>query len=178
MKKDFKFIVDLIDDFTSQDNIIERLNIIENKNITGWEIWFQVEFASFLSNHSDIGNWFRECSFAIDGRKDKNKNKMLVDFLIRKKNHKRESYIALEIKQNKSIDSCISKMIEDIIKVKKRVPSSTELRSFWSIGIHPYKNIDEIRYKIEKKQEEKQFTLDKFIEIQQIRNTNFAFTIF
>lgn len=174
MKRDFDFVSGLIEEFITQKKVIEKFNIIEDKKITGWEIWFQIEFASFLSNHIMVGDWFRECPIAIDGRKEKIKSKIIVDFLIRKKNYMQEKYIALEIKQNKSIDTCLSKMIEDLIKVKKRKPSSTKLRSFWSIGIHPTDEVSKIEDKIEKKQYEKNFELDKYIVVKQIKNSTFA----
>ncbi len=31
-----------------------RLNIIEEKAITGWEIWLQVELAFFLDKHENV----------------------------------------------------------------------------------------------------------------------------
>jgi hypothetical protein len=43
--------------------------VIDKQFITGWEIWFQIEFAIFLSKHSDVGSWEREQPYKVDGRK-------------------------------------------------------------------------------------------------------------
>ncbi|MCG9647616.1 hypothetical protein L1D24_03420 [Vibrio brasiliensis] len=48
VKHDFQFIKELAVDFFSQQHIVERLSLIESNELTGWEIWLQVEFAMFL----------------------------------------------------------------------------------------------------------------------------------
>lgn len=66
---------------------------------------------------------------------------MAIDFIIRKKGATREQYIALEIKQNSSVKSCIRDMMKDTHKVALVKGSQDDLRSMWTLGIHP--NIDE-----------------------------------
>ena len=40
--RDLDFVIKLFDGFFSQKRIQKRLNVIDNKHITGWEIWFQI----------------------------------------------------------------------------------------------------------------------------------------
>jgi hypothetical protein len=175
IQKDFIFIVDLMEEFTKQKTIRDRLNIIEKEDITGWEIWWQIEFASFLSNHNKIIYWKREFVLPVDKRTNWKKEKMAIDFLIKQKYSKKDKYIALELKQHKSMKQCITKMKIDIKKVNSIKKSYNILRSFWNIGMH----------KLEK-DEKADKNINDVLDIvykdcnhtKHIKNTNFAFTIF
>jgi len=175
IQRDFEFIIDLMEEFTKQKMIRDRLNIIEKENVTGWEIWWQIEFSSFLSNHNKISYWDREFILPVDKRTKWKKEKMAIDFLIKQKYSKKDRYIALELKQHKSMKQCITKMIVDIDKINSIKKSYDILRSFWNIGIHKLenneksnKNIDDIMHILYK---DCNYT-------QHIKKTNFAFTIF
>lgn len=179
-KNDFIFTLSLFEEFFSQKKIQNSLQTINKTNITGWEIWFQVEFATFLENkHNAISEWYREWEYPLDKRKSL-KNKMFIDFLVRQKYAKKDSYIALELKQNISAKTCITNMIKDVNKVTAIRKSSSDIRSFWNIGI--YKRISDNHYqdkeKIEKIILSKFNTEESFIESKYIKNTNFAYTIF
>lgn len=65
---DFEFLSNLFDKFFSQKYIRNRLNLIEKRNITGWEIWLQVELALFLDEHENVMEWMREISCSTDRR--------------------------------------------------------------------------------------------------------------
>lgn len=178
MIKDFKFIISIMNGFVKQTSIQNKLNIIEECSITGWETWFQIEFASYLDNHQDISEWKREGQYLVDKRKCKYKSKMAVDFEIRQKNTKRDTFIALELKQHLRASTCIKNMLDDVLKVNAAKQSHARFRSFWNIGIHQKENKNIIKEKIAKNVEEKNMTMHDYIEIRYIPNTNFAYTIF
>lgn len=116
-KRDFDFIATLIAEFFQQKHIKKRLKLIKSKPITGWEIWLQVEFSVFLDAQLDVAYWKREFQYSIDKRKARHRDFMAIDFIIRKKGATREQYIALEIKQNSSVKSCIRGIMKDTHKV-------------------------------------------------------------
>ncbi len=59
VKSDFKFITDLVTKFFNQAHIIRRMNLIHSNDITGWEIWLQVEFAMFIEDQIEVDQWLR-----------------------------------------------------------------------------------------------------------------------
>jgi hypothetical protein len=143
-KRDFDFTVQLFDSFFSQKRIQKRLNIIEDKEITGWEVWWQIEFATYLSTKDEsLSEWYREWEYPLDKRKTNTFTKMYIDFLIRQKGSKKDEYIALELKQNIFVKKCIKSMLEDTDKVFSMRKSASDIRSFWNIGIYREKNIED-----------------------------------
>ena len=50
INKDFDFLKEIFLKFFQQKHVINRLNDIERLNISGWEIWLQVE-CLFFSVH-------------------------------------------------------------------------------------------------------------------------------
>ncbi len=175
IQRDFEFIIELMDEFIKKRTIKDRLNIIEKEDITGWEIWWQIEFSAFLSNHNKISYWARECILPVDKRTKWKKEKMAIDFLIKQKYSKKDSYIALELKQHKSMKQCITKMMVDIDKITSVKKSYDILRSFWNIGIHKLEN-DEKSEKIINEVTHRLYKDCNYT--QHIKKTNFAFTIF
>lgn len=178
MKKDFEVLIKIMNGFVNQRSIQNKLNIIEECSITGWETWFQIEFASYLGTHEDVSEWRREESYYMDKRKSKNKSRMAVDFLIRQKHTKKDQYIAIELKQHLSASTCINNMLKDIDKVCAARESYTDFRSFWCIGIHQKETKKLLKETIIKKAQEKHITMYKHMDIRYIPNTNFAYTIF
>lgn len=177
--KDFEFVKELVDEFFNQTNIIVRLKLISQKEITGWEIWLQVEFAIFLDEHSNIARWDREYTYSVDGRKNKNRSLIAVDFTFRKKNSSTYRYIALEMKQNKSASSCIRAMMNDIHKLLSIKRSVDDIRSIWNLGVHLYEEPDVIYEKVRK--HERYFKLrliDNCIASDRIKDTHFSYTLF
>lgn len=144
-KRDFDFIANLVAEFFQQKHIKMRLQLIESRLITGWEIWLQVEFSVFLEAHLEVAYWGREFQYSIDRRKAPHREYIAIDFVIRKRNAVRGQYIALEIKQNSSVKSCVRCMMEDTHKVALVKESHDDLRSMWTLGIHP--KIDEVMLK-------------------------------
>ncbi len=175
IKNDFEFIIDLMKEFISKKYIQDRLNIIEKEQITGWEIWWQIEFSAFLSTHHNISFWDREFLLPVDKRTKWKKETMSIDFIIKKKYSKKDEYIALELKQHKSMKQCITKMCIDIEKTASIKRSYDILRTIWNIGIFYKDKESKINNNLE-------YLNGGFykncIEYQEIKNTNFAFIIF
>jgi hypothetical protein len=179
-KRDFDFTVQLFNNFFSQDRIQKGLNVIKHADITGWEIWWQVEFATYLSTKDEmLSEWYREWEYPLDERKNKKSTKMFIDFLIRQKRAKKNSYIALELKQHIYAKSCIRKMLKDVEKVFSMKESASDIRSFWNVGIYREK-MDGGDESVEKIiLEDRRISTDSsFIRTEKISNTGFYYTIF
>lgn len=110
--KDLEFLASLADDFFSQRSIRKTLSVIYEEEISGWEKWLQVEFASFVHDHEDIKAWGRETPYSTDKRITKARERCAVDFILHQKY--KQSHLALELKQIDSIARCTQAMIKDI----------------------------------------------------------------
>jgi len=175
-KRDYDFTVQLFNGFFSQKRIQKRLNIIKDKGITGWEIWWQIEFAAYLSTKDKtVSEWYREWQYPMDKRKSL-QNKMSIDFLIRQKGAKKDMFIALELKQHFYTKSCIRKMLKDTDKVFSICESTSDLRSFWNVGIHLEKNMTD--REIEEAILNYIDTDESYIVTEKIGDTGFYYTIF
>ncbi|MGR5209723.1 hypothetical protein ACPV4A_04200 [Vibrio rotiferianus] len=178
MKRDFDFVRELVEEFFKQKHIQKRFKHIEDNKITGWEIWFQIEFSVFIDSHILVSQWDREFPYSIDRRSARHRKNMLIDFVIRKKHAALDQYIALEIKQNLSVSSCIRGMMEDICKVWLVKSSEDDLRSMWCLGIHPTIDDDELFIQIDDYANEFGIALPKScIMSQNIKGTNLSFTL-
>ena len=175
---DFEFLANLFDKFFSQKSIRDRLNLIEGKNITGWEIWLQVELAFFLDVQENVMDWMREVPCSTDRRVEKLKAKGIIDFWLREKNKSTETMIAIELKQAKVAKSCITAMIKDLNKFHSLKPSEQNcIRTFWCVGIHPQVEEDEtcIQY-INDNKDGYEFNQNHILS-KKIKGTSFSFTI-
>ena len=138
MKKpraDFEYMTELLHELFNRPSLQSAFKVITDQEITGWEIWFQVEFARFLAEHSSEPEWHREQSLEFDYRMEKQRYYFKPDFIIRKKHWALDRYVALEIKQHLHLGNCISNMVTDLAKVAKVRKSELDLRSFWALGI-------------------------------------------
>ena len=145
MKKpqvDFEYVSELLEMFFKRRRLQSAFKVIAAQEITGWEIWFQVEFARFLAEHESEPEWWREYPFAFDYRMEKERIFLRPDFVIRKKHWATDRYLALEIKQHLQLGNCITNMISDLKKVAKIRKSEIDLRSYWALGI--FQTDDEI----------------------------------
>ena len=175
MKKDFEFVIALVEEFTSQKYIIDKLNQFEVLKLTGWEIWFQIEFALFLEEHVKIKVWKREQIYKRDRRKALLGGVVAIDFIIKKVNAKKVQYIALELKQNNSMYKCVNNMVYDINKVELLKPTElNQIRCLINIGIHliPKKPMVDVLKKFDIE------SMTEYMCCKTINKTNFAFTIF
>ena len=179
MKRDFEFIRDLADEFFSKKNIRDRLKHIEYNQVTGWEIWLQIEFSVFIDSHIEVVEWQREYSYSIDRRSAHYRKNMIIDFILRKKHAALEQYIALEIKQNQVMSSCIRGMMEDVCKVWLIRNSENDLRSMWCLGVHASMSKKEAYACIDKYAEKFGVDLAGSIRISnEIKGTGLSYTIF
>lgn len=176
-RKDFDFTVSLFEDFFAQSKIQKSLKVIEKYTISGWELWWQIEFATFLSEHPDRHEWYREQAIDVDRRKNKNKDKLFADFIIRPRNHARDRFILIELKQNSSTKTCITNMTKDALKVWVAKESSLTQRSFWSVGVHPKVSKKLVREMVENAANVHEIDLFD-VHTKFIPNTEFAFTVF
>ncbi|WP_415894947.1 hypothetical protein ACMXYQ_12755 [Neptuniibacter sp. PT34_22] len=179
IKKDFEFVTKLAEDFFAQKHIQKRLRLIEKNNITGWEIWLQIEFSVFIDGHIDIGEWYREYPYSIDRRSARNRSHMAIDFIFRKKRTSLDRFIALEFKQHINVKACIRGMMEDTCKVSLVKISEDDLRSMWSLGIHSNVESQTLSTVIENYAEQYNVGLEPdCIFSKPIRKTNLAYTVF
>jgi len=175
--RDFEFVAKLMEEFFLQRKIQKSLAVIEDYRISAWEPWWQVEFATFLSEHEGKHECRREKQVKVDRRKEKEKNKFIVDFIVRPRNHVKGKFILLEFKQHWSVKSCITNMAKDVLKVDKAKVTSINQRSFWGVGVHPKESKKKIREMV--KSTAIKYDLELYdVRIKFIPNTGFAFTIF
>ncbi len=178
-KNDFGFIFELATEFFNKEHIIQRMSLIENKEISGWEIWLQVEFAMFLEGHLEVDEWIREFQYSMDRRSSKNKKFMAIDFLVRKRRARLGQYIAIEVKQNKSAASCINGMMKDVCKISLVKGSEDDIRSMWSLGVHQLLLQEDLENLVKEYAEKHQVELaSNCIKTIRIGDTNLAFTVF
>ncbi|HAS6032026.1 hypothetical protein DC365_24480 [Vibrio vulnificus] len=179
MKRDFEFVVSILDGFFAQRDIQDRFALIESKPITGWEIWLQVELGMFLDAHPEIAKWEREFQYSIDKRKARNREYMAIDFVFRKKRSALDQKIALEIKQNAKFRSCIRGMMEDTCKVSMVKGTHDNLRSMWTLGIFPEPEGESIEETIRDYADRFNVALLKScIKTKPILGTKFMYTLF
>lgn len=191
-KRDFDFTVKLFDNFFKKKKIQKKfkkfteLKKSHDIEITGWETWWQIEFSLYLFYLLDKGDtiswWEREWRYPIDKRiSSKRKGEMSIDFLVRQKHAKIGQYIALELKQDMDAKICIKGMLEDIDKVYSMRQSSSDIRSYWNIGIYKYSKDNGDETEMIKKMildYDGLSTFEDFIELSQIGKTEFYYVIF
>lgn len=178
--RDFEYIRTLLHDFFAIKSIRDKLNLIDEYGITGWETWMQVEFAAFLCAQN--GDWEREGRYLLDRRMSLDKFYFKPDFILRKKGWGVDTYVALEFKQNSQPAACIRNMVLDLEKVAKARRSEVNLRSVWAIGVTSMLNIDENELVELAKTyvNPKYFELksqEKHIYARPIRKTNYGFIL-
>jgi hypothetical protein len=117
IQNDLNFLATLAKSFFKQAHIRKTLAAIKEEEITGWEKWLQIEFATFLRSHDSVKEWNREIQHSLDKRIAKSRSACAIDFVILQK-HK-HSTLALEIKQRSSMTACLRGMLRDIKKVGK-----------------------------------------------------------
>lgn len=131
--RDFQHLNGLLGDFFAQDHIQQKLHIIHDYEITGWEIWLQIEFANMLINTEHL--YWREQQLEYDYRQNREKLYFRPDFLLRKKGWAQDRYMAIEFKQNPNPTTCVKNMASDLKKIGQIRKSELDLRSVWAVGI-------------------------------------------
>ena len=178
INRDFDHLSTLLHLFFTRDDIRQKLNIIDQNNITGWEIWMQIEFSSLLVSTGH--EWWREQTLNADRRKNPDRPSLRTDFLLRKKGWTLDSYIALEIKQNNDPTSCVRNMMQDLEKSARIRSSEIDLRSFWTLGITRTIDRERLDELVDRYLEEKYYqtkSRDKHILLEPITDTPFCYIV-
>lgn len=178
LDRDFAHLTSLLELFFKRKDIRDKLNIIDQHNISGWEVWMQIEFANLLT--STEHEWWREYTLNCDLRKNPERRSVRPDFLLRKKGWTQESYIALEMKQNIDSTSCVKNMVSDLVKTAKIKNSEIELRSFWTLGITRTIEQERLDYLIDKYLDGKYYltkSRNKHVLLKEINNTPFCYIV-
>jgi hypothetical protein len=179
MSVEFDYLKELTEEFFSTAHIRQSLNIIYTREITGWEIWLQIELSRFLSQHESEPEWYREEEHDYDRRMEKGKSFLKPDFLIRKKGWKKYSYFALELKQHREAANCISNMKKDMARVEKIKQSSVDLRNYWVLGVYLRKPKTEIKELILDALDSHGYEYDDSVIVNKyIPKTKFGYCIF
>ena len=174
---DFEFLSNLFDKFFTQKIIRDRLNLIEKTNITGWEVWLQIELSFFLNKPENVMEWVSEIPCSIDKRLEKLKDKGIIDFWLKERNKSTETMIAIELKQAKSAKSCITAMMKDLNKFHSLKPSEHNyIRTFWCVGVHHAIEKEKCLKIINEHKIGYEFN-QKHLLCRRIKRTNFSFTI-
>ena len=82
---DFAYVTGCLEGFFSRRVVGRSFGLIADLEITGWEKWWQIEFATWLSDHSQISEWVMEEVFLTDLRKQTTKNSIAIDLGFRVK---------------------------------------------------------------------------------------------
>lgn len=179
MKRDFEYMSGLIEGFFKQARIGGSLRIIKEQEITGWEVWLQIEFAYYLSKLESPPEWWREYSVDFDRRMEKLRGFCRPDFIIRKRGWREDRYAALEMKQHPDAGHCYNNMMVDIIKMGKAKASSLDIRSLWVLGVHDRRSKPELREMVEKRFSDNGFDPPgDHVLIKYIPRCDFAYTLF
>lgn len=137
---DFQYVRERINEFFGRRAIGKSLALIDELGITGWEKWWQVEFATWLADHDRIGEWVMEEVFNTDLRRNTKKSSIAIDIGFRMKGFSTKEMIFLELKQNNDMIKCIDNMLSDAEKVYTAQQYSTSglmIRNFFVVGIYP-----------------------------------------
>lgn len=178
INRDFDHLSTLLHQFFTRDDIRQKLNIIDRNNISGWEIWMQIELANLLVSTGH--EWWREQPLGCDLRQNPTRSTLRTDFLLRKKGWTLDSYIALEIKQNNDPTSCVRNMILDLEKTAKIKRSEIDLRSFWTLGVTRTIEPERLNQLIDRYLTEKYYqtkSRDKHVLLVPIEQTPFCYIV-
>jgi hypothetical protein len=180
IEADFEFTWEVLTDFFNQKRIQRTLDAIDETKVTGWEKWWQVELALYLSDHDDVANWNMEERFFTDLRRSVEKDSIAVDLCFRRKRCSKDSMIYLELKQDADWKRCIENMLRDALKVSDAQTRSQEgatMRSFFVAGIYPSIPKVEVHNYVEKRLDELDIDWD-LMDTKFIAGTPYGFTMF
>jgi len=135
LNKDLKTIKELMGAFLQNDVIRKKLRIICSSKRNDWEKWLQLELEFFITS-LDGFTVDREVQAIPDNRKMKSRLNMFVDFAIRKKRTKLNSFIFLELKCSTNPQALINGFNRDINKINAIKQCVYDTRSFWCVGFH------------------------------------------
>jgi uncharacterized membrane protein len=174
--RDLDFLTDLATEFFAQRSIRRTLQVISDQSISGWEKWMQVEFAAFIHDHDNVKAWSRETPYSTDQRIEKARRRCAVDFIVHQKY--KQSHLALEIKQVKSVSRCARAMVEDIVKMLTIRRSEFDIRSVWCLGVHQAASESEVLRELKYHADELRFNLsENLVATRSIGRTGYSFSL-
>lgn len=115
---DLDRIADVLLGFFDDKRVTEALSKVREFEVSGWEKWWQVELALYLSRADDlIAEWDMEHPFDTDQRTKLAQGRMALDIGFRLKRHSKDSWYFVELKQADDFRRCIDRMCQDGEKV-------------------------------------------------------------
>jgi hypothetical protein len=182
---DFSFVQDRINEFFDRGTVRRALDLLDEVGITGWEKWWQVEFAAWLSDHDHIAEWVMEEVFLTDLRKKTQKNSIAIDIGFRMKGFSTKEMLFLELKQNNDWKRCIENMLVDVDKVETSQTYSESnrlmIRNFFVVGVYPTGDTTkkDVHAYVEGRAAELDIPLDKaHIFTKFVKDSPFSVTVF
>ncbi|HVY22688.1 MAG TPA: hypothetical protein VG962_04975 [Steroidobacteraceae bacterium] len=104
--------------FFNTERIGESLRLIHKNGLTGWEKWWQTEFALYLATENEmIAEWDMEHLFDVDKRTSLEMKRIALDIGFRLKRQQRDEWYFVELKQDDAYRICIDRMCQDADKV-------------------------------------------------------------
>jgi hypothetical protein len=179
VEADFDFTVGIVTAFFGQGRIRRSLAAIAETEVTGWEKWWQIEFAMFLSEHDEVAEWDIEEEFLTDRRCAVTKDFVAADISFRRKKHALDRLIILELKQDFEWKRCIANMLSDAQKihtVQSRSLSGAAIRSFFVVGVYHSVGKAEAHDYIEQLTDSRDIEW-KLMDTRFIKETPFSFTV-
>lgn len=180
VEADFEFTWAVLTDFFGQKRIQRALDAIHETDVTGWEKWWQVELALYLSDHEEVGDWNMEERFFTDLRRGMERDSIAVDLRFRRKRCSKDALIFLELKQDSDWKRCVENMLRDAKKVFGAQSCSHEgsiVRSFLVAGIYPSEPKALVHDYVERRLDELEMDWD-LMDTKFIADTPFSFTLF
>ncbi len=183
-KTDFGFVCDRVGEFFSRRTVGRALELIDEVGITGWEKWWQVEFAAWLSDHDQISEWVMEEVFLTDLRRNTSKNSIAIDLGFRMKGYSTKEMLFLELKQNHDFVRCVDNMLTDAEKLytaQTYSGSGLKIRNFFLVGVYPSGELAKkvIHDYIVDRAEERDIEVDRsHIWTKFVPNSSFSVTVF
>jgi len=177
---DFEFTWSVLTDFFKQKRIQRTLAAIEEAEVTGWEKWWQIELALYLSEHDEVGNWNMEERFFTDLRRGTEKDSIAVDLSFRQKRCSKDAMIFLELKQDADWKRCIENMLRDAKKVfgaHSRSHEGSAVRSFFVAGIYPSEPKGVVHDYVERRLDELEMDWE-LMDTKFIADTRYGLTLF
>lgn len=135
LSTDFETVKNIMEDFLLNETIRKKLMVICSTKRNDWEKWLQLELEFYISS-LDGFTVDREVEAIPDNRKMKNRLNMFVDFAIRKKRTKKNSFIFIELKCSTNPQTLINGFEKDIEKINAIKRCNYDTRSFWCVGFH------------------------------------------
>jgi hypothetical protein len=182
---DFSYVRDKVNEFFRRRTVQRAFGLIDARSISGWERWWQVEFAIWLSGHDDVGDCFLEVVFNTDLRRNTEKDWIALDIGFRLKGFSRNELLFLELKQNSDWRRCIENMLLDVEKVysaqKYSVNNGFMIRNFFVLGAYPTRDTTkkEVHDYVQQRANELNISIERgHLHTKFVQNSPYSVTMF